>query len=516
MVGPTNDDNHSGHTASHIKDQAEYHSTDNELLRHCHSTTILEQKLTPDPSFLVKFEKGDPEDPKNFNSWHKAYLTFQMSVLALAGALGSSIVAPGQSAIAEYVHVGEEVSVLATSLYILGWAVGPVLWGPISEVYGRRWGMLPAVFGLGLFSIATAVSKNAASIFITRFIGGIFGSAPISNVGAALSDIYTPKERGTAVTFLAMCITGGPTLAPIIGSAIVTDSRLGWRWTLWIESIFAFTIAIISTLTLRETYSPVLLKRKARRTREITGDGRYWHPHEKENIRIENAATQHFIRPLRMLFTESIMACVALYASFTYSLIYLCLQVFPIVFEEERGYSPVVASLPFLGILFGVMCALAINFASQAWYAKAMHRNGGKVIPEARLPPMLIGGLLLPAGLFWLGWTAAPKYSWVLPTVAGGFIGAGFNIIFQQCLNYLIDTYGPYSASAISANTTLRSLLAAGLPLAAKPMFHNLGVGPAASLLGGIACLALPIPLIFIKYGPSLRRKSNFAALGSE
>lgn len=96
------------------------------------------------------------------------------------------------------------------------------------------------------------------------------------------------------------------------------------------------------------------------------------------------------------------------------------------------------------------------------------------------------------------------------------FVGAGNNIIFQQCINYLIDTYGPYAASAISANTILRSLLAAGLPLAAKPMFHNLGVGPAASLMGGIACLALPIPFVFMKYGRTLREKSKIAPTSSD
>lgn len=92
-----------------------------------------------------------------------------------------------------------------------------------------------------------------------------------------------------------------------------------------------------------------------------------------------------------------------------------------------------------------------------------------------------------------------------------GFIGAGFNIIFQQCLNYLVDVYGPYSASAVSANNFLRSLMACGLPLAARPMFLRLGVGPAASVLGGISCLALPVPWIFMRYGAALRKASKFA-----
>ena len=72
--------------------------------------------------------------------------------------------------------------------------------------------MLPAMFCLGLFSIGTATGKNAATIFITRFLGGLFGSAPVSNVSAALGDLWDPKERGSAVTFYAVAVIGGPTI----------------------------------------------------------------------------------------------------------------------------------------------------------------------------------------------------------------------------------------------------------------------------------------------------------------
>ncbi|PWY84307.1 bicyclomycin resistance protein [Aspergillus eucalypticola CBS 122712] len=468
------------------------------------------------PDFKVTFGKDDPDDPRNFGNWHKVYITCQLSMLTFVAALGSSILSPGQSDVAEYTNISSEVAVLATSMYILGWAVGPTLWGPISEVYGRKWGMLPALFCLGLFSIGTAVSQNAASIFITRFIGGIFGSAPISNANAALSDIYAPKERGIAVAFMMLCITGGPSVGPLIGSAVVSNSKLGWRWTMYIEAICCFALFALATLTLSETYSPVLLKNRAQNMRKTTGEERYWHPHEHESISLKNAVTKHFLRPIRMLTTESILACVAAYVSFSYGLIYLCLQVYPIVFEEVRGYSPVIASLPFLGILVGTACAVGITFAYRTRYAKAVMDNGGKAVPEARLPPLVLGVIFLPTGLFWLGWTAAPNFSWVLPTVGGVFVGAGNNIIFQQCINYLIDTYGPYAASAVSANTMLRSFVAAGLPLAAKPMFHNLGVGPAASLMGGIACLAFPIPFVFMKYGRTLREKSKFAPASSD
>jgi MFS family permease len=372
--------------------------------------------------------------------------------------------------------------------------------------------MLPAVFALGLFSIGTAVGRNAHTIFITRFFAGLFGSAPVSNVSAALGDIWEPKARGTAVTFYAVAVVGGPTLGPIIGAALVANPDLGWRWTEYLEAIWVFAVFALTFFCLPEVYSPVLLKRKAQRLRKETGNDALYHPQERVKLSPKTIITKHFSRPLRMLFTEPMVTSIALYASFVYALLYLTLEVFPIVFEEHRKWGPVVGSLPFLGLFIGVLAAVVINLGNQGRYARILDAANGKPVPEARLAPMAIGGFLFAIGLFWFGWTADPSISWLSPVFAAVFIGAGFNVIFQQCINFLVDTYGGlYAASAVSANTFLRSVLAAGFPLAAKPMFHNLGVGPAMSILGGVATLAIPVPFLFMRYGLTLRKMSKFA-----
>jgi len=231
------------------------------------------------------------------------------------------------------------------------------------------------------------------------------------------------------------------------------------------------------------------------------------------------------------------VTCIALYASFVFGILYMTLQFFPIVYQHNRGWSTVVGSLPFAALFVGVLVALFINLANQPRYARAVEASGGKPVPEARLMPMAIGGFIFVVGLFTFGWTADPKIHWGPSIVAAGFIGAGFNTIFQQCINFLVDTYRLYAASAVSANTLLRSVLAATLPFAVRPMqvfsspppwkvfkfgknidlivfknrFSNLGPGLAMSILGGIATLALPVPFVFMKYGLSLRRKSTFA-----
>ena len=289
------------------------------------------------------------------------------------------------------------------------------------------------------------------------------------------------------------------------------NPHLGWRWTEYIEAIWVFAIFVLTLFCLPELYGPVLLHRKALQIRKSTGNNNYYHPHENTKLDFKSIITMHLARPLRMLFTEPMVTSIALYASFVYALLYLTLEVFPIVFMQDRGYSLVVSTLPFLGLFVGVLFAVLINLANQPRYIRAVDANKGKPVPEARLMPMVMGGFLFSIGLFWFGWTAAPHFHWILPTVAVAFIGAGFNVIFQQCINFLVDTYGLYAASAVSANTFLRSIIAASFPLVARPMFGNLGVGPAMSILGGIACLALPVPFIFMRYGLKLRRMSKFA-----
>lgn len=462
-------------------------------------------------SFQVDWEENDPTNPRNFSFGRKSWITFQLGMLALASSTASSIISPASDAISAHFNISSELTVLNVSLYILGFAFGPLLWAPTSELFGRKWSMIPAMYALTLFSIGTATSTTPAAMFITRFFGGLFGSAPVSNVSAALGDIYEPKARGFAVSLYAVAVVGGPTLAPLIGAALVVNPSLGWRWTEYITAIWVFTVATVALFCIPEIYGPVLLKNKAKRLRKETGDQRYWHPHEDNKLDLKSIVTKHLARPMLMLTTEPMVTCIAFYASFVYALLYLTLEVFPIVFLEGREWGLVVSTLPFLALFVGVLAALTVNLANQPRYARIVDQNNGKPVPEARLAPMVIGGVIFAIGLFWFGWTGAPNIPWPAPVVAAAFIGAGFNIIFNQCINFLVDTYGIYAASAVSANTFLRSIFAAGLPLAAKSMFHTLGVGPAMSILGGVACLALPVPFLFMRYGLKLRRMSKFA-----
>ena len=193
-----------------------------------------------------------------------------------------------------------------------------------------------------------------------------------------------------------------------------------------------------------------------------------------------------------------------------YGVLYLFFFSYPIVFQLQRGWSAGLASLPFLSITVGILFGSGyIVWFTRTRYAASMARNAGRVVPEERLPPMIVGGVLLPIGLFWFAWTSSPDITWVPQVLAGIPTGAGVLIIFMQGFNYIIDVYLMYANSALAGNALVRSLLGAGFPLFATAMYDRLGVAWATSLLAFLAVAMVPVPVLFYFYGQKVRSWSK-------
>jgi hypothetical protein len=115
----------------------------------------------------------------------------------------------------------------------------------------------------------------------------------------------------------------------------------------------------------------------------------------------------------------------------------------------------------------------------------------------------------MPAGLFIYGWTVQAQTHFMVPIVATGLIGFGLLMTFMPASTYLVDVFTVHAASAMAASTVLRSLLAALIPLSSQQMYAKTGYGWGNSLLGFVACLLIPIPFLFIKYGEGIRARST-------
>lgn len=119
---------------------------------------------------------------------------------------------------------------------------------------------------------------------------------------------------------------------------------------------------------------------------------------------------------------------------------------------------------------------------------------------------MLPSSILVPAGLFWYGWSLERHTLPVVPLVGLGVFGFGMMGIFQPVQIYVVNTFGKQAASAMAAATVLRSLVGALLPLGGEKMYDTLGMGWGNSLLAFIALVLVPVPLVLMKYGERMRK----------
>ncbi|OJJ97208.1 hypothetical protein ASPACDRAFT_33420 [Aspergillus aculeatus ATCC 16872] len=464
-----------------------------------------------DPNLVEWDGPNDPENPHNMNYWRKWVITMSMAFMTMWITFASSVFSTATIVTAEEFHVSTEVMILGTSLVVFGFAVGPLMWSPLSELYGRRIPLFSGYLIFAIFQIPVAVAKNVETILVCRFIIGMFGCSPLAVVGGALADFWDPVDRAIAIALFASATFVGPVLGPIVGG-FLTDSSLGWRWTAWITLIASAAFGLLAFFIVPETYAPVLLQRRAARLRKETGNTELYALLDKSRPTMKDIASKYLLRPVLMLFLEPILLAITLYLALVYGILYLFFEAYPVSFQEVRGWTNEgIAGLPFIGILIGVICGVAlIVWQTKTRFARKLAKHG-RVTPEERLPPMMIASVLLPVGLFWFGWSSHPSTSWVAQVFAGIPIGMGILVIFMQGLNYIIDVYLMFANSAIAANTLVRSSLGGAFPLFATQMYNKLGVDWASSLLGFITLAMIPIPVLFFFYGKKLRAMSKFS-----
>ncbi|KAI0004215.1 MFS general substrate transporter [Russula compacta] len=468
----------------------------------------LDEKLDP---WLISFAPGDPDNPLNWPRWRRWYITAIGGILVLNATFASAAPSNLSPQMMENFGFGKEVATLTISLFIAGYCLGPLVWGPLSEDIGRRPVFLISFLFYTGFQVGCALSQNTASILIFRFLSGTFAAAPLTNSGGVVGDIWDAKTRGKAMLLFAVSPFAGPALGPVV-SGWIAVSGASWRWIFWVLTIFAGLCLVLVFLTIPETYSPVLLVRKAQQKRKETGDSRYYAPMEANKIDIGQRLYNILAMPFKILFLEPMLIAIAVYQSFLYGCIYLLFEAYPIVFGEGHHLDAGVLGLMFLPVSFGGAIGVLtyLVFFNPRYDRYIDEYAPAKVPPEARLEVTLLGAPLFALSFFWFGWTSYPSISLWSPLMAGGLMGFSIFLIFLSLINYTVDAYIFAAASALAATTVSRSIFGAVFPLFARQMFDALNPRWASTLLGIVAAVMIPIPIILRRYGPYLRSKSRF------
>ena len=452
--------------------------------------------------YVVEFSgHDDPTHPQNWPSKRKMIIFALLVFNSLTATFASAVFSPAGTAVRTQFGVNQPTVTLGTSLFVLGYAVGPLFWAPLSELYGRRLPVILASTGFGIFMIAVAVAKDIQTLLICRFFAGLFGSCALTIVPAIFSDIFNNETRGLAIAAFSASVFNGPLCGPFIGGFIV-KSYLGWRWTQYIPAFMAFSCAVGALFLLDESYPPIILVSKASELRRLTHNWGIHAKQEEVEVDFKELVTKNVSRPLRILFQEPIVLLVSIYVSltsrcfcltlkynnvcgmltigpaqmsFVYGMLYLSLTGYAIVFGQIHGMSPGVSGLPYIGMIIGVMIGFMAVVLTNPGYVKNLRANNNIPVPEWRLFWPMIGGVSFTIGLFWFGWTGyTNSIPWIVPTLAGLFLGFGIYTIFLQLMNYIIDSYLMFAASAIAGNTMLRSLCGFVFPMFATQMFDGM------------------------------------------
>lgn len=427
-----------------------------------------------------------------------------------------ALFAPGvPQAMAEFSSTSLEIASFVVSVYILGFAAGPLLFAPLSEIYGRLMLYHIANVGFVAFSVACALSPTLDALIVFRFLSGVFGSVAISNGSGTIADMITQEKRGIAIAIFSIGPLLGPIVGPVAGGFLTAAE--GWRWAFWLLAIVGGVLLVLMLFTLKESYAPVLLERKAARLRRETGNNML-----RSKLDAGLSPRDYFkrgiVRPFRMLFLSPIVAIAAVYVAVTYGYLYLMFTTITEVFQQYYGFSTSMVGLAFLGLGVGSIFGILIFSSTSDKYMKRKSAEADAIAeasggvkpdmkPEYRLVLLPVGALLIPAGLFIYGWTASFRVHWIAPIIGTAVVGMGNIIVFLTVQLYLVDTFTIYAASAIASNTVVRSLAGALLPLAGLPMYEKLGIGWGNSLLGFVAVALFPVAIVMFRYGERLRTR---------
>ncbi|KAM5368968.1 hypothetical protein ACJZ2D_009277 [Fusarium nematophilum] len=443
---------------------------------------------TKDDPYIVQWIPNDPRNPMEFATTRKWFITMSCAIATLAVALVSSAYTGGIAEIIQEFGISREVSILGVSVFVIGFAVGPLIWAPFSEIFGRQIIFIGTYAGLTAFNIACAVAQNAPSLIVFRFLAGAFGSSPLTNAGGTIADMFPASQRGLAMALFAAAPFLGPVLGPVCGGFLGMNA--GWRWVMGLLAILSGVLLIFGALVIPETYGPTLLRRRAARLSKTTGQTYISAIDHKQGTPTLGASLQvALLRPWILLFKEPIVLLLSIYMAIIYGTLYMFFAAFPIVYQQGRGWNQGISGLAFLGIM-----------------------NGGFAPPEARLPPAIVGSFAIPVGLFWFAWTNYPSIHWIVSILAGIPFGFGMVLVFLSVMNYLIDSYTLFAASVLAANSILRSCFGAAFPLFTAQMYENLGIHWASSVPAFLALACVPFPFLLYKFGPRIRAYCKFAA----
>ena len=259
-----------------------------------------------------------------------------------------------------------------------------------------------------------------------RFLAGMFG-APALAVGAGtVADVWDMQHGGGLATVLiTWTFFLGPSLGPLIGG-FAMKTRQDWKWLMWVILLVTGPI-FLGVLFSKETSKKQILRDRAKKL------GLPGQPNPPQIVALKALLVITLFRPIRMLFTEPIVASMTIYNAYAFGVLFAFFGSYPYVFGSVYGFDGSQVGLAFIGLLVGtVLSVITFAVVDKTLYQKARRKALPDKVPppEERLYTAMIGSFGMPIALFWFAWTARTSVHWIVPVLGGIPFGWGIVALF--------------------------------------------------------------------------------------
>ncbi|KAI4724107.1 MFS general substrate transporter [Aureobasidium sp. EXF-10728] len=371
----------------------------------------------------------DPINPRSMAYARKWIIVIIVSASSLCVTCTSALYTSTYAQLEPEFHCSRIVATLGLSLFVVGLGLGPMVMSPLSEFYGRRPIYIASYTFFLIWLIPCAVAQNIQTMLIARFFDGLAGSAflrynrtilecDLRNGWRLVSQSPTLTTNGGSVCWTwvhSICMARVyaysrlAEIGPIVGGFI--NYYANWRWTFYVLLIWSGGMLAAIIFLVPETYHPVLLRRKAIKLRKDTGNPAWRAPIENMNKSVFRTVAWSCVRPFQLLFLEAMCLSLCILSAILLGILYLFFGAFPLVFENNHGFVLWQTGLTFIGIFVGMVTGVSCDPIWKKNYSRLVTKNGGVSEPEFRLPPTILGAILVPIGLFGFGWTTYSSVS---------------------------------------------------------------------------------------------------------
>lgn len=382
---------------------------------------------------------------ERFSSRKKHVIVFVLSIAGFLAPVSSTAVLSAIPEVAATYNTSGTVINVSNALYLIFMGLSPCFWGPLSQVYGRRWICVSSAALFTAMSIGTALAPNLAAYYIFRMLTAFQGTSFLIVGTSCIGDIYTPTQRGTALSWFLVGTLVGPCLAPLLAGAIVT--YVSWRYIFWMQTGIGALATVLVTLFLPETI-----------------------PHRgiedlKDLPRKQRAAhLLHQINPVRvsklLIDYPNLLIAGLASSSLVWNMYSLLTPIRYVLNPRFHLSTPMQSGLFFVAPGCGYLLGTFFGGRASDWVVKRYIAKRNHRVSEDRLRTVIpFMGVVIPACILVYGWSVEKAVGGIpLPVIAMFIQGVAQLMCFPSLNTYCVDVMQSkgLGSSVVAGNYQIR------------------------------------------------------------